>query len=206
MNIRNIGLSLAIAAMLVLPLASKAVGETTLVQSVSVFNDTKNRDAALQPADKEDFLTITLTIKNNNTTAANGYIPSINTNSLLTFTDMVDRGGATFAGSVLSYPAINVLANSTVTKSFKVRVKYFLPANDMSGIVLVFGNTLNISINRPSIRMEDITPKDSGSSQVKGAFVAPKTGADINALYFGFLFPAVYGIIVNRKKILGLVK
>lgn len=203
-------LSLVAVMALVFPLASKAVGEAGTIQSVTVFNETKNKDATLQVADKEDYLTYTLSVKNNSTALINSYNLSVNLSYVLDFSDMADKGGGTLTGSMLTYPSISIPASSTVTKSFKVRVKYYLPVNNSNNMTLTFGNTVSVMLNRPSITFNEIAPTGFNDSQVQGVSttvkVAPKTGADMNALYFGFLFPAVYGIITNRKKILALIK
>jgi uncharacterized repeat protein (TIGR01451 family) len=205
MKIRSIVLSFVAILSLAFPLASKAAGENNIVQSISVINETKNRDAALQPAEKEDYLTYTVTVRNTSLVSVTSYSFAVNITEVLPFADLVDKGGATLEGTYLFYPAMNVQGGSTVTKSFKVRVKYFLPANNISSMNVVFGNNVNVSIARPSITMNEITNASFNDSQVKGAFVAPKTGADINALWFGLALALGYGIFKYRKQILSIL-
>ncbi len=210
MKIRNYVVLATMVLGLALPLSSYAV-DTGTVQSIAVYNDTKNKDAVLQSADKEDFLTFTLTVKNNSTQVVTSYSPVVNLSYVLDFADMLDRGGAKLSGSILTYPSVSIPSGSSITRSFKVRVKYFIPTNNNGNMVVTFGNTVTVGINRPSITMTDIGGKSEfKDTQVLGVTTgtktAPKTGADMNALYFAFIFPAVYEVISTRKKLLELVK
>ena len=100
----------------------------------------------------------------------------------------MDNGGGVLSGNVISYPGLTVPSGGSVSKSFRVRVKYALTSNLSYTMVNTYGNTVTVKINTP---------------QVLGAFVAPKTGGPsvVVASIFGSLMAGGFGIFRNRRKV-----
>ena len=140
-----------------------------LSYSVRAFNDTKNQDATTVSASREDFITYKLTASNNGTGEFTGFVVSTDLSGILPLADLVDAGGGILNGNTLTYPAQTLGNGSTVTKQFRVRVKYFLP-NVRYTMTETYGNTVLVSINQ-------------GSTVGTTTYVAPATGANTTAVY-----------------------
>ncbi len=166
-------------------------GQPNLVLSKRAFNDTKNQDATTVNASREDYITYTLTVTNTGSVASNNFVITDDLSGVLTFSDLTDNGGGTLSGQTISYPAVSVPANGSVSKSFKVRVKYNLPANLSFVMVNTYGNTVRVTIVGP---------------QVTGPIVAPKTGVDgMTAASFGGIITAAAALAIKRKTILSFI-
>lgn len=165
-------------------------GNVNLVLSKRAWNDTKGLDAQSVNASKEDYITYTLTVTNNGNSPATNFVVTDDLSQVLPYADLLDNGGGSISGNVLTYPGMNIPAGSTVTKTFKVRVKYYLADNLSYTMTNTYGNTVTIHINTP---------------QVKGEFIAPKTGADTIALTFGALSTAAYAAWRKKKFISKLI-
>jgi len=155
-----------------------------LVLSKSAFNETKNIDATATPASKEDFITYTLTVQNTGNAPSTSYVVSDDLSNVLNLSTLVDNGGGTLNGNVISWPGVIIQPGQTVTEHFRVRVNFFLPTNGSLSMTNTFGNTVIIPIQ-----------------SVAGAiFVAPKTGSDMSvALGFGAAVTAAFALIRNRS-------
>jgi len=158
--------------------------------SKRAWNDTKNQDAQSINASKEDFITYTLTAANNGNSAATNFVITDDLSQVLPYADVVDNGGGSLSGNVVSYPARTIPAGGSVSVSFRVRVKYFLADNLSYTMTNTYGNTVTIHINTP---------------QVLGAFIAPKTGADTLALGFGAAAMVMFGMYKKRKFLTQLI-
>jgi len=154
-----------------------------LTQSKRAFNDTRNADATLVTAQKEDFITYTLTVVNSGNAPANNFVISDDLSGVLSLSSLVNNGGGTLNGNVLSWPAVTIPANGSVSETFRVRINFFLPNNANLTLTNTFGNTVVIHVG-----------------QVLGqTFVAPKTGSSMEvALGFGAMITA--GFAMFRKK------
>lgn len=134
--------------------------------SKKAFNDTQNMNAILKPARGEDYITYTLQVGNSGNSPATGFVIQDDLAGVLSLADVVDFGGGSLTGSVLSFPATNVPAGGVVQKQFKVRVKAFLP--NLSYIMRnTYGNTVDVAVNR---RLEPVVaPSTGGFSSLIGA-------------------------------------
>ncbi len=161
-----------------------------LAYNKKAWNETKNADATSVIASKEDYITYTLTATNNGNVSADNFIITDDLSQVLPYADVSDNGGGYLSGNVISFPAISVPAYGSVSKSFKVRVKYSLADNLGYVMTNTYGNTIIVKINSPA---------------VLGAFVAPKTGADTNAFAFAGLLTAASAIAMKRKALFQLI-
>ncbi len=160
-----------------------AVGSPSLVLSKSAWNDTQNKNATTIPALREDFITYTLTVRNNGTQDAVGFVITDDLSSVLPLADMVDTGGGVVTGQAISYPATTVPANGSISKTFRVRVKYFLSSRISYVMTNTYGNTLEIRINPPQ------------------TYTPPRTGGMVDMLAaLGFASVLTLGLVLWRKK------
>ncbi len=165
-------------------------GNVALTFSKRAINETKNSDATLVDASKEDYITYTLVVSNSGNSAATNFVISDDLSGVLPYADMVDNGGGTLNGNVISYPAISVPANGSVSKSFRVRVKFFLADNLSYTMTNTYGNTVVIHINTPQIITD---------------FVAPKTGADTGAFMFAGVLTAAFALYRKKRFLKDLI-
>lgn len=165
-------------------------GQPNLVLSKKAHNDTKNVDATTVPASREDFITYTLTVTNTGNLAANNFVITDDLSGVLPFADIVDNGGGSISNNVITYPSVTVPAGGSVSKSFKVRVKYSLAPNLTFTMVNTYGNTIQIQIQTPA----PVPP-----------VVSPKTGAGTAALGFGGISVAGYALWLKRKALVKLI-
>ena len=165
-------------------------GNVGLTYSKRAVNETKNADATTVNASREDFITYTLTVANNGNTPANNFIITDDLSQVLPYADMVDNGGGSLGGNTINYPGITVPAGGSVSRSFKVRVKFSLAPNLSYSMSNTYGNTVAIRINAP---------------QVLGAFVAPKTGVETMGFTFAGMFTAAFVALKKRKGLMKLI-
>ena len=165
-------------------------GSVSLNYQKRAFNDTKNVDATSVVAAREDYITYTLTATNNGNTPASNFIITDDLSQVLPYADVSDNGGGSVSGNTITFPGITVPAGGSVTRNFRVRVKYSLSDTQTYVMTNTYGNSVVIRIN---------------SAKVLGAFVAPKTGADTNAFVFSGLLCAAFAVFKKRQVIMGLV-
>ncbi len=157
--------------------------------SKSAFNNTKNMDATTVLAEKENYITYTLVTTNTGNVAVYNYIVTDDLSGVLAYADIDGSDqlskGYTLSGNNLSFPAQTIYANSSVTNTFKVRVKYNLPNASNLSMVNTYGNTVTVRITAP---------------QVLGvAFVAPKTGAGATLAVLFAAFVTLLFAYAKRK-------
>ena len=165
-------------------------GNVSLTYSKAAINETKNVDATSVAASREDYITYTLTVFNNGNAPASNFVITDDLSQVLPYADVVDKGGGSLSGNVLSYPGLQLPAGGSISKSFRVRVKFSL-ANNLSYVMSnTYGNSITIRINTP---------------QVLGSFIAPKTGADTLGFAFATVLTAAAAVIRKRKLISSLI-
>lgn len=172
-----------------------------IVSTLTVLNDTKNLNAQSVPASKEDFLTFTLKSANVSGAPVNGYVMSINLSQVLSVADITDKGGAIVNGSVLSFSPVSIPANGSVSKSFQVRIKYFLSGNVSYKLLATFGNQVSVSVSQPKV-LGVLVNEDT-------EFEAPKTGADTNLIAgvaFALMLVGMYSTYKHRQALKGYAK
>ncbi len=144
---------------------TSSTGAVNLSLSKTAYNNTKGVDATVNPASREDFITYTLTVRNTGNADALNYVISDDLSGILPLADTADLGGGTLNGKVLSYPAMTIPANGTVSKTFQVRVKYYLSASISYQMINTFGNTVTVLINPPT---PYTPPKTGGANDLLG--------------------------------------
>jgi uncharacterized repeat protein (TIGR01451 family) len=158
---------------------SPQVGGANIALAKRAFNDTKNIDATKTVANREDFITYTLTVSNTGSGAAENFVIEDDLSGVLNYATMVEMNGGSIVRKngdrpYIVWPAVTIPAGGSVTKVFRVRVNYHLPANVSNlALINVYGNEVRIPLVQP---------------QVLGGFVAPRTGSP---MAYGFLFAAL---------------
>lgn len=175
------------------PFGCVSGGNVNLSFQKRAINETKNTNAVSVTASREDYITYTLTVTNNGNAPANNFVITDDLSGVLNYADITDKGGGSVSGSTINFPGITVPAYGSVSKSFKVRVKYNLSSAGSFTINNTYGNTVSIRIGNP------IQPA------VLGTFVAPKTGVDSAAFVFSGVLTAVFAIYKKRKAVMSLI-
>jgi len=143
-------------------------GNINLVLSKKAFNVTRNVDATTVVAQSGDIIRYTLTVQNTGNATATNYVFQDNIADVLQLSQLQDFPGASFDLLYnLVWPSMSIPANSTVEKTFTVKVNSTHPAGTDNIMTNTFGNTVNVQVNK---------------GVVAGAYVAPKTGAGMNAV------------------------
>ncbi len=163
-------------------------GSAHIIQSKRAFNDTKNADATAVSADRGNYITFTLTTKNDGDATKNNYVITDDLSGVLPLADIIDLGGGTLKGNTLTYPSVDIKAGQTVTKTFKVKVKTSLAPSISYQIRNTYGNTVVITVPGQTI------------------YEAPKTGsAATSAAVFAGLVTAGAVAVRRGKDILGFI-
>ena len=191
-NIRNLARATASNASSVQDDAHVIVGGShgnpSIQMSKVVRNDRTGEQGTNVKANREDFLTYTLTVRNNGNSTANNFVISDDLSGILPFADLVDLGGGTLNGQTISYSSMDIRAGQTVTKTFRVRVKYHLAAEQSYVLQNTYGNLVTVNV--------------PGTS----TFVAPKTGSSgTSAAVFAGLLTSGFVLYRKRQQLLSLV-
>jgi uncharacterized repeat protein (TIGR01451 family) len=176
--------SSASCAVVVSPIAGSNVN---LILSKRAHNQTQNVDATSTSAKPGDVIVYTLSVRNSGNAPANSFTFQDDLSDVLQLSMLQDFGGASFTLSTLtlSWPAVSVPANSTVEKTFTVKVNSTFPANSDNVMTNVFGNTLNVRVIKPT---------------VSGTFHAPNTGAGTNVAIASVLSLLTLGGYMGYRK------
>ena len=140
-----------------------AGNSTNLTFSKTAFNNTKNADATSIAADKENYITYTLTTTNSGSTTANNFQVTDDLSGVLNYASMVNLNGGTMNGNTISWPAVTIAAGSSVNETFQVRVNYNLPSSYNSlQLINTYGNTVTVQINNPKVLGANIVAPTTG--------------------------------------------
>jgi uncharacterized repeat protein (TIGR01451 family) len=152
------------------------------VTAVSCNNGTT---ALCLNAGREDFITYTLTVQNTGNAASSSFVVTDDLSQVLNYASMVDLNGGTLNGNVISWPGEVIPAGGTITKTFRVRVNFFLPQVSNLTLTNTYGNQVIVKIVQP---------------QVLGAvLVAPKTGASATAgIVFAGLLTVAFAFMKRK--------
>lgn len=174
------------ACVYISPVSAVSVSPTLIRQSLIVTNDTKNVSGTVVNAGKEDFLTFAFTVTNSGTGQQFGYVPTVDLSGVLPLVDTIDLGGGRLSGSTLTFPATDIAPGASVTKSLRVRVKYYLPPYNFV-LKLSFGNDVQVNV------------QNTAAAGV--VYTAPNTGAAIpmGAVLFGLI--AVLALLFAQKRV-----
>ena len=157
-----------------------------LILSKRAFNQTLNVNATTTAARAGDVIIYTLAVQNSGNTAANNYVFQDDISDVLALSQLQTFDNATFnMGNLsLAWPATTIPAGGTVEKTFSVKINSAFAAGTDNVMTNVFGNTVNVSVVKPT---------------VLGAFIAPKTGATAT-IAFVLSFITVLGFAAYKKK------
>ncbi len=161
-------------------------GFVNLSYSKRAFNETKNIDATSAPADRENFILYTVTVRNDGNAPATNFVVSDDLSGVLNYASMVDLNGGTMNGNVISWPAEIVPTGSSISHTFRVRVKYTLPQGSLN-LVNTYGNTVIVKLVQPKV--------------LGAVFVAPKTGSSATT---AFVFAGLVTLAIAFAKRKGL--
>ncbi|QQS23304.1 DUF11 domain-containing protein [bacterium] len=163
-------------------------GTPNIVQAKTAFNNTKNADAVSVKAERGNTITFTLKTTNSGTADSVNYIITDDLSGVLPLADLVDLGGATLEGNILTFPAVTIKPGETITKTFQVKVKSSLAANLSFQIKNTYGNTVVIDIPGQQV------------------FQAPTTGVvGLSAFAFAGLMTAGFAAVRRRKDIMNFI-
>lgn len=163
-------------------------GNPNLVLSKKVRNDRTFVEGVNVPADREDFITYTLTVTNNGNSASNNFVITDDLSGVLPFADMVDLNGAIMNGNFITYPAQTIAAGGTVTKTFRMRVKFGLAKEKAFVLQNTYGNLVTVTVPGTTV------------------LVPPKTGsAGTSAAVFAGLFTTGFVVFKKRRQLMSLI-
>lgn len=161
---------------------------TNLLFSKRAFNDTRNVDAVTVPAQREDFITYTLTATNNTGSTVNNFVITDDLSGVLPYADIVDNGGGTVNGNTITFPAVTIAPGASVSKNFRVRVKFALASSQSFTMTNSYGNLVTIAI--------------AGETRL----VAPPTGSSAaSAMTFSGLLTAGFIAFRKRRELMSLI-
>lgn len=157
-------------------------------QSVSVNNDTKNTPGTSIAAQKEDFLTYTFTATNSGTVTAPNYAIVANISGVLPLVDVVDLQGGVLNGSTVSYAGSDILPGASLTRTLRVRVKYYVPPYGFR-LSVQYGNEAVVTIPH--------------TTSLATGYVAPNTGGarSVSSFALAGLILAGAALVLSQKRL-----
>ena len=163
-----------------------AVAGTSIELSKRVFNVSQGKDATSVVANAGDVIDYFFVVENKGSSPVSNYVIEDSIADVVQLADLIQFGGASLDAStkVLKFPAVTIPANGKIEKIFTVKVKNPIPSNTDYIMSNTFGNTVNVSVRRPT---------------VAGTFIAPKTGSPI-ALSLILSLVSVIGFVFYQKK------
>lgn len=146
-----------------------------------------------------DVIEYKLTVKNNGKAKIAKYVVTENISDVLDYADVVDLNGGTLdKNNIINWPAQEIPAKGTISKTFTVRIKNPIPTTPTSTsdpghfdskMTNVYGNTVTINIPQPpSKRIEVVTT------------ALPNTGPG-TSLMIGFGITAIVAYFFARSRL-----
>jgi len=166
---------------------------SNVTRSIANANDTT--------ANAGDVISYTLTVKNSGKLAVSGYVIQESVADILNYADLQNVNGAKYDSKtgILSWPAVNIPAKGSVSKTFTTAIKNPIPKtaagkDDPSGFNMVmtdvYGNAININLKA-----------SPGVVVVQAAKTLPNTGPGTNILFI-FIITSLAGYFYYRSKLL----
>ncbi len=156
--------------------------------SKKVRNERTGEEGTTVTAKREDYLVYTLTVHNTGNATMEDFVITDDLSGVLPFADMIDLNGGTLNGQTIRYAAMDIRAGQTVTKTFRVRVKYHLAAQQSFVLQNTYGNLVTVNV--------------PGTS----TYVAPKTGnSGTSAAVFAGLLTSGFVLYRKREQLLSLI-
>jgi len=183
-----------------------APGQPDISQSKLANNLTQNlTDAQTKPANPGDIIQYQLLTLNKGTADAPNYQVSDNVNDILEYADVTEiSDGGKLASGLVSWPAATIKANTTLTRTFKIKVgkgsgniipSTPTPPTDPQSFDLkmdnVYGNEVTINVQPPTVAktVEQVTT------------ALPNTGPGAS-LIIGFGLMLIVGYFFARSRLL----
>jgi len=166
-----------------------------VVTSLSVYNQSKDTDASTVSANPGDILVYNLKVENTSNDKAEGYVTEVNIADITELATLIDAQGANYNSDTnsLVWTPLDIEPNSTIEKSFTVRVKEELPTSSDLTLTTKFNNEVAVNVDRGST-----TPKPS-PTPTPGA-TAPKAGISENLAYGLALIVTASAFYILRKR------
>lgn len=136
-----------------------AAGQPKIEREKQAFNETQNVAAQSVKAKADDFIRYTLITKNIGTAEGQTSITD-DLADVLQYANLTENGGGTLNGSVLDFGSVTIAVGQTVEKSFKVRIKNPVPAEEDFVMTNVYGNEINVPVTPPEVGGEPILQVD----------------------------------------------
>ncbi|MBI2355831.1 MAG: hypothetical protein HYV13_01320 [Candidatus Doudnabacteria bacterium] len=147
--------------------------EQQAINSVSVFNQTKNAEA--NQVSPNDTLILSFNVENPNKQALEGFVVEANISDVQKSASLVDAEGANYnptTGSLIWTP-FDIPAKGAITKKVTVEVKHDLPDDSDLTMRVKFGNEITMAVAEPQVAGE--TQQNDATAQ-RSAYVSPKSG------------------------------
>ncbi|OGE88220.1 MAG: hypothetical protein A2722_01210 [Candidatus Doudnabacteria bacterium RIFCSPHIGHO2_01_FULL_50_11] len=166
-----------------LPLTVYAINTTPGTYSATAFNETANVNATARDAQAGEVLQIHLLYNN---TSGYQQTPTLQADlqDLLYLADIIDLGGASLSGALLTFPSTTVGNGASIDRSFRVQVKAISPTTVDRMINIPFGTGVDIRVQPGGV--------------VKGTYVSPSTGPKEN-LALAFVLAGLVTLLWSAK-------
>jgi uncharacterized repeat protein (TIGR01451 family)/LPXTG-motif cell wall-anchored protein len=163
-------------------------GNPSLQLSKKVLNDRTGQVGTVVTAERDDYLTYTLTVTNTGNAASNNFIITDDLSGVLAFASMADNGGGTLNGKVLTFSGVTIPAGGSVSKTFRVHVMHNLNQSQAYVLQNTYGNL--VTVNVPG----------------KAVYIAPKTGSSgMSAVVFAGLLTSGFVAVRKRRQLMGMI-
>jgi uncharacterized repeat protein (TIGR01451 family) len=117
------------------------------VYSKSAYNVTRGVDATSIINRPNDLIEYRLTARNTGDGSGTVQVRD-NIQNVLRYGRMVRLNGGTLSNNVISWPSVTVQPNSSITKSFQIRIKEAIPANQTVNLTNTYGNRVIVPARR----------------------------------------------------------